>query len=77
MQALNALAHSSGDRSVNVLAQALRQDPELEVRMSAIRALGRVGGDRARRSLERAARDPDPAIGLAAEQALAAWPPED
>lgn len=41
--------------------------------MSAIRALGRMGGDWARRSLERAARDADPDISLAAERALAAW----
>jgi len=42
--------------------------------MSAIRALGRVGGDRARRSLEHAAEGPDPKIRTAAEEALAAWP---
>ena len=74
MQALNALAASAGDRSVNVIGQALRQDAEPEVRMAAIRALGRVGGDWARRYLERAVTDLDPEIGLAAEQALAAWP---
>lgn len=74
MQALNALASSRGERSLNVLGQALRQDPDPKVRISALRALDRVGGDWARRSLERAARDGDPAISLAAEQALAAWP---
>jgi HEAT repeat protein len=74
IQALNALASSRGDRSVNVLAQALRQDPEPEVRLSAIRALGRVGGDWARSYLRRAVRDRDPEISLAAEQALAAGP---
>jgi hypothetical protein len=42
--------------------------------MNAIRALGRVGGDSARHALERATRDVDPEISLAAEQALAAWP---
>ena len=73
-QALNTLARSEGERAINVLAQALRQDPEPKVRINAIRALGRLGGDWARRSLERAARDLDPAISLAAEQALAAWP---
>ena len=74
MQALNALAASRGERAINVIAAALRQDSEPKVRMSAIRALGRVGGDWARHSLERAARDADPDISLAAEQALAAWP---
>jgi HEAT repeats/HEAT repeat len=77
MQALNALASSRGERAVNVVAQALRQDPEPKVRLSAIRALGRVGGDWARRYLEAAARDRDPEISLAAEQALAAWPAEE
>lgn len=73
-QALNALASSRGERAVNILAAALYQDPESKVRVSAIRALGRVGGDWARRYLERAVMDLDPEIGLAAEQALAAWP---
>jgi HEAT repeat protein len=73
MQALNALASSRRERAVNVIAEALHDDPEPRVRMSAIRALGRVGGDWARRSLQRATRDPDLEIGLAAEQALAAW----
>jgi HEAT repeats len=73
MQALNALASSSGERAVNVLGQALRQDPEPEVRVTAVRALGRVGGDWARLALERATRDQDREISVAAEQALAAW----
>ena len=72
-QALNALASSSGERAVNVLGQALSQDPEPEVRMTAIRALGRVGGDWAHIALERATRDRDREISLAAEQALATW----
>jgi hypothetical protein len=74
MQALDALASSEGDRAINVLAQSLRQDPEPGVRVNAIRALGRVGGDWARRYLEGAARDLDPEVGPAAEQALADWP---
>jgi hypothetical protein len=72
-QALNALASSSGERAVNVLGQALRQDPEPDVRLAAIRVLGRVGGDWARGALERATRDPDREISLAAERALATW----
>ena len=51
--------------------------PEPKVRINAIRALGRLGGARARRTLERAARDLDSAISLAAERALAAWPHSD
>jgi len=74
VQALNALATSAGERSVNVLGRALRQDPEPEVRMATIRALQRVGGDWGRRYVERAAADLDPEIGAAAEQALASWP---
>jgi len=74
MQALNALASSRGERAVNVIGQALRQDPEPKVRTGAIRALGQVGGDWARRYLERAVINLDPEIRLAAEQALAAWP---
>ncbi len=74
MQALNALATSDGERSVNLLGQALRDDGDPEVRKAAISALQRVGGDWARRPLERAARDPDPSIRTAAEQALEAWP---
>lgn len=74
MQALNALASSQGDRSVNILGRALRQDSEAQVRRAAIRALQRVGGSWARRYVEQAARDPDPELGLAAEQALAIWP---
>jgi HEAT repeat protein len=73
MQALNALASSRGNRSINILGQALRQDREPDVRLVAIEALGRVGGERARRALARA-RDLDPAISLAAEETLAAWP---
>jgi len=69
-QALNALATSAGERSINVLGRALRDDPEPEVRMGAISALQRVGGDWASRDL-------DPEISAAAEQALAAWPEEE
>jgi HEAT repeat protein len=74
MQALNALASSRAERAVNVVAQALRQDPEPKVRLTAIHALGRVGGDLARRYLERAVLDLDREISFAAEQALASWP---
>jgi hypothetical protein len=42
--------------------------------MVATPTLGRLGGDRARRILEHAARDRDPEIGLAPEEALAGWP---
>jgi HEAT repeat protein len=71
------LANTESDRAINVLAQALRDDAEAEVRLGAIRALGRVGGKWARRDLRRAARDWDPAISLAAEEALTASPSRD
>jgi hypothetical protein len=74
MQALNALATSAGERSVNVLGRALRQDPEPEVRVGAIRALQRVGGGWGRLYLEQAAAGLDAELSLAAEQALATWP---
>lgn len=77
MQALNALAASAGERSVNILGRALRPDFEPKVRMTALRALGRVGGDSARHALKRATRDVDPEISLAAEEALAAGPSEE
>ena len=48
MQALNAPATTDGERSVNLLGQALRDDADPEVRKAAISALQRVGGDWAR-----------------------------
>jgi HEAT repeat protein len=68
------MAISLHQRSINLLGQALRDDADPEVRKAAISALQRVGCERARRALERAARDPDPSISQAAEQALQDWP---
>ena len=72
MQALNALAASADRRVTPVLGRALLQDVEPRVRLTAIQALQRVGGDGARGHIERAVTDP--ALGEAAERALATWP---
>jgi HEAT repeat protein len=74
MQALNAFATSTGERSVAVLGRSLAQDPDPQVREAAISALQRIGGGWGRRHVETAAADRDPKIRTAAEQALAAWP---
>jgi len=71
IEAIDALASSRGERAVDVVARALRDDLEPNVRMSPIRALGRAGCDWARGHLRRATRDLDPEISLAAEEALA------
>jgi HEAT repeat protein len=80
MQALNALAASAARldaadrRAAHVLGQALRHDPEPQVRLTAIRGLGRVGGVRARVYLQHATLDLDPDVATAAAEALASWP---
>jgi hypothetical protein len=71
----NSLAATSGERSTRVLGRALRLEADLEVRLTAVRALERVGSGLARGYVERVARDSGGRIGRAAEQALAAWPP--
>jgi hypothetical protein len=55
------------------LARALRDDPEPDVRRSALLALQRVGGDWAHSYLERTAPGLDPDLRLLAERALRTW----
>lgn len=74
MQALNALAASHGVRATTGLGRALREDFDLQVRLTAVRGLQRVGGTSARSHLEQAVLDLDPAVSRAAEVALASWP---
>jgi hypothetical protein len=54
-----------------VLARALREDSDPDVREAALRALGRVGGDWVRSYLKRAAPTLDPELRGIAEEALA------
>jgi HEAT repeat protein len=61
-------------RGAHVLGQALRHDPEPQVRLTAIRGLGKVGGVRARVYLQHATVDLDPHVATAAAEALASWP---
>jgi hypothetical protein len=49
----------------------LVSDPDREVQFAAVAALGQIGGQKAKRVLERCARSPDEAMRLAAEDALA------
>jgi len=49
----------------------LVSDPDREVQFAAVGALGQIGGQQARRVLERCARSPDEAMRLAGEDALA------
>ncbi len=49
----------------------LVSDPDREVQFAAVGALGQIGGEKAKRVLERCARSADEAMRLAAEDALA------
>ena len=69
IDALRALA-SGGEKPVNLLAQAIKNDIETSVRVAAITMLGRRDGELARAILESARNDPDPQIRDAVEQAL-------
>jgi HEAT repeats len=75
IQAINALAASpEAPRRTTALARAMRDDPEPDVRRSALLALQRVGGGWARAYLERTAPRLDPELRMLAERALLTWP---
>jgi hypothetical protein len=74
LQAINALAASPGaQRRTSALARAMRDDPQADVRRSALLALQRVGGDWARSYLERTAPRLEPDLRQLAERALLTW----
>ncbi|MBA3462745.1 MAG: HEAT repeat domain-containing protein, partial [Deltaproteobacteria bacterium] len=75
----HALASLSGDDdAVKMLAQLLRDDPSVHVRIAAARALARAGGAKAAAALKLAADgDPDPQVKAAAKTPPAALPPRD
>jgi len=67
-------ARACGELEVKEAVPALIQlvsDPDREVQFAAIAALGQIGGQRARRILERCCRSADKVMRLAAEDALA------
>jgi HEAT repeat protein len=45
-------------------------DPDTEVQLAAVRALGRIGGSEAKECLQNCLRNPDETLRQAAEQAL-------
>lgn len=67
-------ARACGELEVKEAVSALIQlisDPDREVQFAAIAALGQIGGQRARRVLERCCRSEDDVVRLVAEDALA------
>lgn len=67
-------ARACGELEVKAAVPALVRlvsDPDREVQMAAIGALGQIGGQRARQALGRCARSTDEAMRMAAEDALA------
>jgi HEAT repeat protein len=52
------------------LFAAMLEDRDRDVRQAAAEALGRLGGDRARQALTRAADDPDGDVAAATQMAL-------
>lgn len=68
-EAANASRELGEEAAVPHLAP-LTQDEDLQVQLSAIQALGGIGGSRAGNVLKRCARSPDDAVREAAEEAL-------
>jgi HEAT repeat protein len=56
----------------DALSRAMLEDTDLNVRVAAAEALGRVGGKAAARALERTLHDPEPLLQLSALESLAA-----
>jgi HEAT repeat protein len=46
-------------------------DLDTEVRLAVVQALGKIGGNEAKKGLQKVARDPNDAVSQAVEQALA------
>jgi len=57
------------------LFTAILNDPDRDLRQAAVEALGRLGGHRAESAVNRALRDADAGVQLAAEQALKHFKP--
>ena len=64
-----AAGELADERATETVAE-LVDDPELEVRLAAIKALGLIGGDEARETLIYALEDERPVIREAAERAI-------
>ncbi|MEW5913234.1 MAG: 4Fe-4S double cluster binding domain-containing protein [Thermodesulfobacteriota bacterium] len=71
MNAARALGNRGDRESTPLLAQALRDNPDHTVRAMAAWALGRLGGEQARRALEAARSRADGEVGTEIEAALA------
>jgi HEAT repeat protein len=71
VEAARALGEIEDERAVTPLIELI-DDPEQDVRLAVLDALGRIGTDEAREALVYAAEDPQDAIREAAEQALEA-----
>jgi HEAT repeat protein len=69
-EAARACGELEVKESVSALIQLI-SDPDREVQFAAIAALGQIGGQRARRVLERCCRSEDDVVRLVAEDALA------
>lgn len=61
-KAARALGVLKDDRAVDALAGAARSDKNKNVRLAAIEALGRIGGDKAAAAVDGLKNDPDPEI---------------
>jgi HEAT repeat protein len=70
--AADILGQLGQPQAEDALVQAMIQDTDLNVRVAAAEALGRVGGKVAARALERILYDPEPLLQLSALESLAA-----
>lgn len=68
--AVAAEAHRCGGTAVDALVTAMEQDKAAQVRSQAASSLGRIGDDRARPALAKAARGEDANLAWAAKNAL-------
>lgn len=63
-------AQHRGPQAVPALGEAIRKDADLEVRLAALRALGRIPGEESVAAISPALEDSDPAMQYRAVQAL-------